>query len=76
MKQKRRPTEEIIRILREADSGKSVASVCRAHNIAPASFYRWKKKFGGMEMEGRPQVPGTGKRKWRATAVFTVIERW
>ena len=51
MKQKRHTTEEIIRILREADSGKSIETVCRAHNIASASFYRWKKKFGGMEMK-------------------------
>ena len=51
MKQKRHTTEEIIRILREADSGKSIESVCRAHNIAAASFYRWKRKFGGMELK-------------------------
>ncbi len=51
MKQKKHTTEEIIRILREADSGKSIETVCRAHNIAPASFYRWKKKYGGMEMK-------------------------
>ena len=51
MKQKKHTTEEIIRILREADSGKSIETVCRAHNIAAASFYRWKKKDGGMEMK-------------------------
>ncbi len=51
MKQKRHTTEEIIRILREADSGKSIEAVCRAHNIAAASFYRWKRKFGGMELK-------------------------
>ena len=51
MKQKRHTTEEIIRILREADSGKDLEAVCRKHNIAAASFYRWKKKFGGMELK-------------------------
>ena len=51
MKQKRHTTEEIIRILREADSGKDLEAVCRQHNIATASFYRWKKKFGGMELK-------------------------
>jgi putative transposase len=51
MKQKRHKTEEIIRILREADSGKSIESLCREHNIAATSFYRWKKKYGGMELQ-------------------------
>jgi putative transposase len=51
MKQKRHKTEEIIRILREADSGRSVEDLCREHNVGPTSFYRWKKKFGGMELQ-------------------------
>jgi putative transposase len=51
MKQKRHSTEEIIRILREADSGKAVESVCREYNVTATSFYRWKKKYGGMELQ-------------------------
>ena len=51
MKQKRHTTEEIIRIIREATSDKDLEVVCRKHNISAASFYRWKKKFGGMELK-------------------------
>ena len=51
MKQKRHTTEEIIRILREADVGKDLEAVLRKHNVSAASFYRWKKKFGGMELK-------------------------
>jgi putative transposase len=51
MKQKRHTTEEIIRILREVDNGGQVEAVCREHNITRASFYRWKKKYGGMELK-------------------------
>ena len=51
MKQKRHTTEEIIRILREADAGKDLEVVLRKHNVSAASFYRWKKKFGGMELK-------------------------
>jgi putative transposase len=32
------------------DSGKSVAEVCREHNLSQVSFYRWKKQFGQMEV--------------------------
>lgn len=51
MRQKRHKTEEIIRILREVDNGKGVEAVCRENNIAATSFYRWKKKYGGMELQ-------------------------
>jgi transposase-like protein len=44
MKQKRHTTEEIIRILREAEGSKSIEAVCREHNVTVTSFYRWKKK--------------------------------
>jgi len=50
MKQKRFTDEQIIRILQEAQSGLTVVDVCRKHNCSEQSFYRWKAKFGGMEV--------------------------
>lgn len=50
MKKKRRPTEEIIKLLREADGGKTVEDVCREANISEQIFYRWRRKYGRMEM--------------------------
>ena len=50
MKQKPHTTEEIIRILRQADSDQTIESVCREHNISEATFYRWRKKFGEMDL--------------------------
>ena len=46
MKGKAHSTEEIIRILRQADGGETAQSVCREHNISEQTFYRWKKKYG------------------------------
>ena len=37
--------------MREADQGKDLEAVCRQHNVSAASFYRWRKKFGGMELK-------------------------
>ena len=42
-------TEEIIRILRQADGGETALSVCRGHNISEQTFYRWKKKYGELK---------------------------
>ena len=50
MKGKRYTTEDKIRILREADGGKAIHEVCRAHNISEVSFHRWKRQFGMMEI--------------------------
>ncbi len=50
MKGKRFKEEQIIRILHEAERGLTVAEVCRQHNCSEQSFYRWKAKFGGMEV--------------------------
>jgi putative transposase len=50
MKGKRYSTEEKIRILREADAGRSITELCREKNIAEATFHRWKREFGMMEV--------------------------
>jgi len=50
MKNKKYTTEDKIRILRQVDSGKSVAEVCQENNLSQVSFYRWKKQFGQMEV--------------------------
>ena len=50
MKQSRHSTEQIIRILREADAGATNEEICRKYNISSQSFYRWRKKYGGMQL--------------------------
>ena len=50
MKGKRFSEEQIIRILREAERLDNVREVCRQHNIAEQTLYRWRRQFGGMEV--------------------------
>ncbi len=40
--------EEILRVLREAESGDTVVELCRKHGISQQTFYLWKKKYAGL----------------------------
>jgi putative transposase len=48
MARKGHSEEEILRVLREAESGETVVDVCRKHGISQQSFYLWKKKYSGL----------------------------
>ena len=50
MKRSRFSEEQIIGILKEQESGQKTADVCRRHGISEATFYKWKAKFGGLEV--------------------------
>ncbi len=48
MKKSRFSEEQIIGILKQQESGRTTAEVCREAGISPATFYAWKAKFGGI----------------------------
>lgn len=50
MKSKRFTEEQIIGILKQAQSGMKIVDLCRMHGISDATFYNWRSKYGGMEV--------------------------
>ena len=50
MKRSRFSDEQIIGILKEQEAGMATAEVCRRHGISPATFYKWKAKYGGLDV--------------------------
>ena len=50
MKRTRFTEEQIIGILREHEAGAATSDVCRKHGLSSATFYKWKAKYGGLDV--------------------------
>ena len=50
MARKRHTEEQIIGVLKKVDAGMKVTDVCREHGISGATYYKWRSKFGGLEV--------------------------
>ena len=50
MRKSRFSEEQIVKILKLHDNGLKVAEICRQHGISEQTYYRWKSKYGGMEI--------------------------
>lgn len=51
MKRKRFTEEQIIKALKQHESGLKASDICREYGIAEQTFYRWKSKYGGMDVD-------------------------
>jgi len=54
MRRSRFSDEQIIAVLKEQEAGMATADVCRRHGISSATFYKWKAKYGGLEVDVLP----------------------
>lgn len=50
MKRQQHTEEQIIQVLNEAQAGSTIDALCRRHGISQATYYKWKQKYGGMEV--------------------------
>ncbi len=56
MKGNRFKEEQIIGVLKEAEAGMALPDLLRKHGIAQGTFYRWKAKYGGLELSKSPRL--------------------
>ena len=50
MRKSKYSDEQVIAILREQEAGRPTAGICRKYGVSNATFYKWKSKFGGMQV--------------------------
>jgi putative transposase len=58
MKKSRYSEEQIIAVLKEHQAGIPVAELCRKHGISDATFYTWRKRYGGMDVSDARRLKG------------------
>ena len=76
MKRSRFTEEQIIGILREQEAGQKTADVCRRHGISEATFYKYKAKYGGMDVSDakRLKVLETENAKLKKLLAETMLD--
>lgn len=65
MKQKRFNSTQIVAILHEGESGVSIRELCRKYGMSEQSFFRWKKKYGGLDTSDVVAMKAMGEENTR-----------
>ncbi len=63
MRRSRFREEQIIGILKEHQAGLSAQELCRKYGVSDATFYKWRSKFGGMDLSDARRLKALGRRE-------------
>ena len=74
MKKSRFTETQIVRILNEHESGKKTADICREYGVSAATFYNWRKKYGGMGKSQLQELKGLEKENTRLKRIVADLE--
>ena len=75
MRRSRFTEEQIIAILAEQERGMKTAEVCRKHGISQNTFYKWKARFGGLDVSGACRLKSLEVENARLKRLLAVVRR-
>ena len=73
MKKSRFSDAQVMGILRQADGGMVVPELCREHGISSATFYKWRAKYGGMDVSMMAEMKGVQEENRRLKKMFAEL---
>jgi putative transposase len=74
VKKSRFTEQQIVGILKESEAGAKTADLCRKHGVSPAAFYKWKSRFGGMEVSVKMRTLEDENRRLKKLLADSALE--
>ena len=74
MKKSRFSDAQIMAILKQAANGVPVAELCREHGMSSASFYKWRAKYGGLEVPMMSQIKELDEENRRLKNMYAEVQ--
>ena len=70
MKRSRFTEQQIFAILKEVEAGATVKDVCRQHGVSPATYFKWKSKYGGLELSELRRMKDVEQENFRLKQMY------
>ena len=74
MKRTRFSESQIVAIIKEGESGIPIQDICRKHNISASSYYKWKSKYGGLEVSELKRIKEIESENSKLKRMYTILK--